>query len=1095
MKFFFTLIGFLVSINIVFCQWKNATPYSGTITDICFTDNYTGYATLTSSQIGNCSNTQSLNIYKTIDQGENWFLINTGINASLSCIYFVDSYKAWAGNANNLFSTTDGGQTWIQFSGSLGTGVNDIAFTSAQNGILIGNNGAIRKTTNGGSSWQFITSGVTSNLNKIFFLDTQLGFIACQNGQLLRTTNGGTSWSIINTGSGSLRDVYFLDSNNGYSIGYVGNGYSVLKSNDGGLTWNVQQALTIGGYPLNKLTFSSSTHGYIASGGRGVFRTIDGGNTWTQTETFNTENDNWQGITFIDNNIGFVCGDGGKINKTTDAGVTWKSSVCGSNTAFFSVWATDKKTAYVGGSSGIIAKTNNGGLTWKQKTKAFPNSSIYKVYFASDSLGFACSDSGRILKTIDAGEHWNLKPTNSLRNIFDFSFLNKDTGFASADGGIVFKTINGGETWDSLSIGPADNLKGIFFVNKDTGFVIGTFKIYRTYNAGSIWIETALNNASYLTDIVFTNDSLGYCVGGFGKLLFTVDAGLNWYPTNNMSTNAEIEEISAVNDSVLYFARYTSQNFTLDSGKVIGSQSTACLFNNYSMHGISMKNNGNNGYCTGGINKNLVHIKEPLEIETIVSSNAYCSGNKIMVACIARGYYSSGNIINIELSDGLGNFSNPTIIGSYTPLPFVYQSGIATATLPSSLPQGFYRIRAVSTNPIVIGEDNGFDIIINNQATPSLSLQSNISGPTCAGTNFTFTCSAIAAGLDPNYQWFVDGLDINNNSSVYNTDTLQDNQQVQVILNSSLACVSTSVASSTIYTANISQINVSAGKDITVCAGVPFQLNATGGVDYSWNNGNLLSDSTIANPTAIANDTTTFKVMVTDANNCSNIDSVMVYVLAQPIALGISLQGSSTICFGDSVELIGNMGGIWNNGETSPNIFVSEAGNYFVSSSNSCGSVNSNSIFVTINPLPIPSITFDNNNLISSTASSYQWYFNGNEIIGANSQSYAPLEDGSYSVEVIDSLGCRGISENYSVLITNIKQNLNSTIFIMPNPTNDFLQINGLQNQSIQIQNSLGEIIYTKNNCNPMESIDVSKYANGIYFVKVNLKTQKFIKI
>ena len=1012
----------LIAIYLPLCaQWKNATPYSASINDITFTDHYTGYAALTSSQIGNCSNTQSLNIYKTLDQGENWFLQNTGINASLSCIYFIDSYKAWAGNSNNLYSTIDGAQTWTLFSGSLGTGVNDIEFTSDQNGVLIGNNGAIRRTSNGGSTWQFITSGVTTNLNKLFFYNSQLGFIACQNGQLLRTTNGGANWSIISTGSTSLRDVAFISSSIGFAVGYVTNGYSVLKSIDGGLTWNVQQALTVGGYPLNKITFASATHGYIATGGKGIFRTSDGGNTWLQTETFNGENDNWQGLSFIDNNIGFACGSGGKINKTTDAGATWKSSACGSNTAFFKVWATNKKTAYAGGGSGIIHKTTNGGFTWKQKTKAFASSTINKIYFATDSIGFACSDSGRILKTSDAGEHWSLRPTNSLRFISDFSLINKDTGYASSQVGILFRTYNSGETWDSINTGFNDDLNAVYFVNNDTGFVTGVNTIYRTYNAGITWTATVVNNANYLTDIVFTNDSLGYCVGGFGKLLFTTDAGLNWYPTNNMSNNAEIEEISAVNDSVLYFARYGSQHFTLDSGKVIGSQSTACLFNNASMHSISMTNNGDNGYCTGGLSKNLVHIKEALELETLVGSNAFCAGSKISVACIARGYYFTGNTIEIQLSNASGSFSNPTVIGSYTPVPFVYQSGIVTATLPSNLPSGFYRIRATSSNPVVIGEDNGFDIAIQAQATPSLSLQSNITGATCAGTPFVFNAIAFAGGLAPSYQWFVNGIDINNNSSVYNTDTIQNNHQVSVVVTSSLTCISSSTAISNTYTATISDITVSAGNDTSVCVGEPFLLYASGGVQYNWNNATQLSNTNVANPTAIINSTTTFAVVVTDANGCSNSDTISINALEPPLPLTIEAIGNTVICQGTTVTLTGNTNGIWNTGTTNSTLEVMQAGTYFVNSSNSCGTVNSNSISITVNPLPTAAAIFANSASTFCQGDSVTLYGNidGTWSTGQTSSSISVNESGIYSVTNTNSCG-QAVSNTIEVLVNNL---------------------------------------------------------------------------
>jgi len=44
------------------------------------------------------------------------------------------------------------------------------------------------------------------------------------------------------------------------------------------------------------------------------------------------------------------------------------------------------------------------------------------------------------------------------------------------------------------------------------------------------------------------------------------------------------------------------------------------------------------------------------------------------------------------------------------------------------------------------------------------------------------------------------------------------------------------------------------------------------------------------------------------------------------------------------------------------------------------------------------------------------------------------------------------------------------------------------------IQNTLGKTVFTKNNCNALESIDVSAFAKGVYFVRVGNETTKFIK-
>jgi hypothetical protein len=73
-----------------------------------------------------------------------------------------------------------------------------------------------------------------------------------------------------------------------------------------------------------------------------------------------------------------------------------------------------------------------------------------------------------------------------------------------------------------------------------------------------------------------------------------------------------------------------------------------------------------------------------------------------------------------------------------------------------------------------------------------------------------------------------------------------------------------------------------AGSDATIYIGYPplsTQLNATGGVSYSWSPATGLSDPNIANPVAQPAVTTTYTVTVTDANGCIDTDDVTVTVM------------------------------------------------------------------------------------------------------------------------------------------------------------------------------------------------------------------------
>lgn len=100
--------------------------------------------------------------------------------------------------------------------------------------------------------------------------------------------------------------------------------------------------------------------------------------------------------------------------------------------------------------------------------------------------------------------------------------------------------------------------------------------------------------------------------------------------------------------------------------------------------------------------------------------------------------------------------------------------------------------------------------------------------------------------------------------------------------------------------------NAFAGFDHGVCAGSQAQLLATGGVTYSWAPPNGLSDPNVADPlVTFTQDTMTFEVTVTDANGCSDMDSVTVWQEALPNS---AVGPDTTICIGQSVALFATGG-------------------------------------------------------------------------------------------------------------------------------------------------------------------------------------------
>src|ERR1019366_8877155 len=145
------------------------------------------------------------------------------------------------------------------------------------------------------------------------------------------------------------------------------------------------------------------------------------------------------------------------------------------------------------------------------------------------------------------------------------------------------------------------------------------------------------------------------------------------------------------------------------------------------------------------------------------------------------------------------------------------------------------------------------------------------------------------------------------------------------------------------------------GANAAICNGSNVTLGAASvaGHTYSWTPTAGLSSATMANPLASPTATTTYTLTETiTATGCQKTNSVTVTVSPAPVASVITAGSAITLCAGGNVILSGNSNGTWSTTATTPTITVTTSGDYSVVNTNACGSVTSNHIVVTVNPLP-----------------------------------------------------------------------------------------------------------------------------------------------
>lgn len=296
----------------------------------------------------------------------------------------------------------------------------------------------------------------------------------------------------------ALYGVNFPTRNVGYAVGWGVDGSVILKTTDGGGTWNIQEqpgALFFSAYFSSPDT--GMVAGYLGSCNCGMIaRTEDGGATWNTGVADGSTG--FYSLSFAGTDTGFVCGYDGFIMKTTDRGVNWRKVKTGTSDVFRRIFMADAR-----------------------------------VGFATAGLGRTFNQPGQLYKTTDAGEHWTrIQDFSGSKVLGDLWFTSPDVGyFVGHDGReAIYKTTDGGTTWDSVYHGAADEvLQGVIFASPTTGYAVGTnSRILRTTDAGGTWhLEALPASAEPLVGVGTTGDNV-FATGLGGTILRRTSAlGVN----------------------------------------------------------------------------------------------------------------------------------------------------------------------------------------------------------------------------------------------------------------------------------------------------------------------------------------------------------------------------------------------------------------------------------------------------------------------------------------------------------------------------------------------------------------------------------------
>lgn len=280
---------------------------------------------------------------------------------ALTDVHFTDTSHGYASAAvGGLMKTVDGGQTWTSLRSGVQSSLRDVHFSSPDSGYVVGNVGVVIRTVDGGLTWQrhdLANNG--SSVNGVYSHSSRRALVT-QGDQIFSTADGGQTWTAIYTYNGALpiftfRFLEFVTPSLGYAVG----GYSgssggttqVVKTTDGGATWQLLPNITAGGTAVGgaaAVAFPTAQDGYVADVRGRLFRTADGGQTWTLAGQNNFGS--FYGMHFVGASTGYGVGDSGNIRYTSDGGQTWTAQGLNTDDTYANVYFPASTVGYAVGS-------------------------------------------------------------------------------------------------------------------------------------------------------------------------------------------------------------------------------------------------------------------------------------------------------------------------------------------------------------------------------------------------------------------------------------------------------------------------------------------------------------------------------------------------------------------------------------------------------------------------------------------------------------------------------------------------------------------------------------------------------------------------
>ena len=260
------------------------------------------------------------------DQGSTWTQAKVPSRQLLTSVFFVDDQHGWAvGHDAQILASADGGVTWTKQFEDLKreAPLLDVWFKDASNGFAVGAYGALLETTDAGKTWDDVSDRLDNedqyHLNAIAAVKDAGLFIVGEQGSMFRSADWGQTWERVEGPyEGSLFGaIGTAQPSTLLAYGLRGN---LFRSSDFGSTWEPVELKAARGaleFGLSGATLLEDGSIVIVGNGGSVVRSNDDGQTFS---VFNRpDRISVAGVTAAGNGNLILVGQGG-VRATSPTG-------------------------------------------------------------------------------------------------------------------------------------------------------------------------------------------------------------------------------------------------------------------------------------------------------------------------------------------------------------------------------------------------------------------------------------------------------------------------------------------------------------------------------------------------------------------------------------------------------------------------------------------------------------------------------------------------------------------------------------------------------------------------------------------------------